>query len=220
MVKPSTYRIPNWDARFEKAQTRKAPDAVWVAIPNSMDSADYCAIIAEGGPTLYAVWVIVLMIASRRVSVPGAAPDKDGKRQRVSTRDGSLLKGDGSPHTAESIALISRFPRDMIENGLARFWRMGLLEKISARKGLTKRRTTSGGTTPATSDTPTSLPPHGRVGTQGKEKELKVAEGRGPGRETEPPPAPRAIHTGGGYDREKSAREREEMARRVQEARR
>jgi len=65
MSKP-TYRIKDWSANFEKAQSRKCKKTYWVALSNRHDGKSYRRIMAHPRQAeVFAAWVLMVQIASR-----------------------------------------------------------------------------------------------------------------------------------------------------------
>jgi hypothetical protein len=80
-------------------------------MPNDLSAHRYVELVAhEDGAAHFAVWVALLMVASR------------------ATPRGLLVREDGRPHTPESLALATRLPQNVIEATIERLLRMNLLE--------------------------------------------------------------------------------------------
>lgn len=85
------YRIKNWDKLYENSRSRQTVNLQWVPVPNDHDSTGYAYIMArEDAAEVYAAWVLMLQVASR-----------------CSPR-GTLIRGNGSPHTPSSLAVKTR----------------------------------------------------------------------------------------------------------------
>ncbi len=83
-----TYRINEWDKHFENNRTRVMDELRWVPVPNKHDGEGYKTIMAEpDGIIIYACWHLILQVASK------CHPR------------GTLVRSDGTPHTARSIAI-------------------------------------------------------------------------------------------------------------------
>jgi len=81
------YRIRDWQKHFENNRTRELKKMDWVPVPNKHDGEGFLTIMEQkDGLKIYACWHLLLQVAS-----------KCGIR-------GTLLRDDGTPHTAESIA--------------------------------------------------------------------------------------------------------------------
>lgn len=85
-----TYSIPNWDS-FENNRTRQLERMAWVPIPNKHDSEGFLTVVSQpNGMALYAAWILIVQLASK-----------------CPTR-GVLVRNNGQPHDAESMALVTR----------------------------------------------------------------------------------------------------------------
>jgi hypothetical protein len=84
----TTYRIRDWAKNFENSRSRVIGALSWVPVPNKHDGEGFRTIMNhERGIVIYGCWNLILQVASK------------------CTPRGTLVKGDGTPHTAESIAL-------------------------------------------------------------------------------------------------------------------
>jgi hypothetical protein len=60
------YKIKDWSANYEKAQSRKCKRTYWIAIPNQWDGKRYRRIMAHPKQAeIYAAWILMVQIASR-----------------------------------------------------------------------------------------------------------------------------------------------------------
>lgn len=93
--------IRNWDAHFEKAQTRKIEGPLsWVAIPTKHDGKSFRRLMAhDNGPAFYAVWVLLVQVAAKQ------------KRRGV-------LADDDGPLTTTDIHLKTALPKDLVDAGI------------------------------------------------------------------------------------------------------
>lgn len=83
----------------------------WVPVQNKMDSDGYTDLIThENGPAHFAVWIILLQLASR------------------SQVRGTLLRDGGKPHDLESISRVSRIPSNIIGEAIPRLTSISWLE--------------------------------------------------------------------------------------------
>ncbi len=83
-----TYRIKNWAKHFENSKSRQIDSLSWVPVPNKHDGEGFRTIITESdGLVLYGCWHLILQVASK------CHPR------------GTLVREDGTPHTAKSIAI-------------------------------------------------------------------------------------------------------------------
>lgn len=91
-------RIANWKDLYENNRTRELKSLTWVPVPNRHDGHGYAMILSlKNGPALYGAWQVILQVASR------CEPR------------GTLVREGGKPHTASSLALMTRFPVDIME---------------------------------------------------------------------------------------------------------
>lgn len=96
------YKIRDWSKLFENNRSRTVERLAWVAIPNRHDGENYSALItSKDGAELFAAWCLIVQVASK------------------CTPRGSLLKGDGKPHDAGSLALKTRAPEKWFEKCLS-----------------------------------------------------------------------------------------------------
>lgn len=97
----STFRIRNWESTYENNRTRELVEMRWVPIPNRQDSDGYTMLIEKkNGPAIFGAWIAILQVASRC------------KVRGTLTRDGEI------PHSAASLARMTRFPVQLIEESL------------------------------------------------------------------------------------------------------
>lgn len=73
------YRIRNWDANFETADSRKRKSPmVWIKIPTKHDGKGYRRLMAlPDGPTMYGCWVAIVALAAK-CPERGVLADADG----------------------------------------------------------------------------------------------------------------------------------------------
>jgi len=108
-----TYRIRDWAENFENHRSRPLKTMDWFPLPNNLANLGYCELVDdEAGPAHFAVWIVLLQIASR------CEPR------------GTLTRPDGRPHDAASIARMSRFPKALICAAMARLCEISWLETI------------------------------------------------------------------------------------------
>ena len=97
----TTYRIRNWDEHFENNRTRDMKDMRWVPVPNKHDGEGYAYIMSlKDGISIYGAWHLILQVASKC-------------KER-----GTLLRDDGTPLLAKSIAIKSRGDEKTIQRAL------------------------------------------------------------------------------------------------------
>lgn len=84
-------KITDWDKHYENAQSRKVHRLSWVPVPNKHDGERYSELMSrKDAPLIFTAWILMLQVASR------------------SQCRGSLLRDDGRPHDATSLALKTR----------------------------------------------------------------------------------------------------------------
>lgn len=87
------YKIRDWDRLFENNRSRELKKVNWVVVPNKHDGETYATLMRhERAAEIFSAWVLLLQIASK-----------------CSPR-GTLIKGDGTPHTPHSAAVKSQAP--------------------------------------------------------------------------------------------------------------
>lgn len=93
-------RVVDWAANFENNRTRDMKNMSWVPVPAKQGSG-YCALMAKkDGAALYGAWCAILLLAA-------GCPVR-----------GTLTRGAGLPHDAQSIAAQTRMPKRLIESAL------------------------------------------------------------------------------------------------------
>lgn len=144
-------RVRDWDQLHENNRSREMKRTNWFPVHNDLSADGYVELVGhpEGAAHL-GVWYAALMVASR------AKP-----------RRGLLIKDDGRPHTAESIARVTRLPEAVVSEALRRLLKIGLLEVCD----------------PDVPET-NNLPPHPDAGTP-QERASKPQEGAVEGKGTE-----------------------------------
>jgi len=104
-------RVKDWNLLFENNRTRGLKHLDWVPIQNNLDGDGYTELVDHpNGAAHLGAWLAIVQIASR-----------------CQTR-GMLTRDNGRPHTAESLARISRIPVVIFEEALPRLLRIGWLE--------------------------------------------------------------------------------------------
>ena len=104
-------RVRDWNLLFENNRTRGLKHLDWVPMQNRMDCDGYTELVDHpNGVAHLGAWLAIVWIASR-----------------CHTR-GTLTRDNGQPHTAESLARVSRIPVVILEEALLRLLRIGWLE--------------------------------------------------------------------------------------------
>lgn len=111
---PIVYRIRDWAKLFETNETRKLKALRYVTVPNKMDGDGYTQLVDHPeGPLHYAAWMAILLVASK------CAPR------------GTLLRGNGQPYDAASLARVTRMPETMFSAAISRLSvEIGWLETV------------------------------------------------------------------------------------------
>lgn len=128
-------RITDWETHFENNRTRELKNLDWVPVPNKMDGDGYTELVEhENGAAHYGAWHAILKIASR--CYPRGVLLRDGsaasEESRTTLRYGrTLLREGAKPHSAHSLARISRLPLSVFEEAIPRLISIGWLERIS-----------------------------------------------------------------------------------------
>jgi hypothetical protein len=106
-------RVRDWDGQYENNRSRELARTSWFPAPNDLSADSYAELVshAEGAAHL-GVWTGLLMVASR------AKPR------------GQLVREDCRPHTAQSLALVMRIPKQLVENAIQRLLAIRLLEIV------------------------------------------------------------------------------------------
>lgn len=90
-MKDPIYKIIDWDRHFENNRSRTVENLRWVCVPNKHDGEGFSTIMEqENAAELFAAWVLILQVASK-----------------CQVR-GSLVRDDGTPLTARSLASKTR----------------------------------------------------------------------------------------------------------------
>jgi hypothetical protein len=109
-------RVCKWDQLFENNRSRDMKRTNWFPVPNDLSADGYVELVGhQEGAAHLGVWSAILMVASR------ARP-----------RRGVLLKEDGRPHTAESIARVTRLHETVVKEAIPRLLEIGLLEIVDS----------------------------------------------------------------------------------------
>lgn len=106
-------KITNWDKYYENAQSRKVHRLAWVPVPNKHDGERYSELmIRKDAAEIFAAWILILQVGSR------------------SQCRGSLLRDDGRPHTAESLAIKTRGNVEWFKKAIPYLSQIGWLEQV------------------------------------------------------------------------------------------
>lgn len=104
-------RVRDWDRLYENNRSRDMKRTNWFPAPNDLSADSYVELVSrDEGAAHFGAWMALLMVASR------AKPR------------GSLAWEDGRPHTAESLARLTRLPEGIVRTAIDRLLAIGLLE--------------------------------------------------------------------------------------------
>src|SRR4051812_4872193 len=96
-------RVRDWDANHENNRSRELKRLLWVSVANDLSADSYVELVShEDGAAHLGVWIALLMVASRAKA------------------RGSLVWGNGQPHTPESLARLTRLPQAVVCTALKR----------------------------------------------------------------------------------------------------
>lgn len=182
------YRIKDWDALYETAETRKLENLRWLPVPNKHDGLGFRRLANQRNRSeLFSAWVLMLQVASR---------GRRGER--------GVLHRDGAPLSADDLSLMTGFPSAIFADALTFFSdpKQGWLlvdcnGDISSNPASATEQSAGSPGVPASSPgrpaespaCPASPPAEGK-GREWKEgKEEKAETGRGAGEAAEPSPA-------------------------------
>ena len=111
-------RVTDWNTAHENNRTRELKRLDWVPVPNRFDGDGYTALVDhEDGASHLGAWVVILEVASR------------------CDPRGTLIRSDGTPHSAVSLSRMSRLPVAVFEAAIPRLIKIGWLTEAPERKG-------------------------------------------------------------------------------------
>lgn len=97
------YRIKDWDALYETAETRKLENLRWVPVPNKHDGLGFRRLAQQRNRCeLLAAWLLLVQVASK------------GRRGHR-----GVLARDSRPLDAEDLSLMTGFPAPLFEQALS-----------------------------------------------------------------------------------------------------
>jgi hypothetical protein len=104
-------RITDWDKHFENNRTRELKRLDWIPFPNKHDGDGYSELLDHpDGAAHYGCWCVIVQVASK------------------CDERGTLLRDGARPHTAASLARMTRFPADLMAAAIRRLIEIGWLE--------------------------------------------------------------------------------------------
>jgi hypothetical protein len=113
MAEDRLLRVKHWQVRHENNRSRELKRTDWFPFSNELSADSYVELVGhKDGAAHLGVWSAVLMVASK------------------ATPRGVLVRDDGRPHNAASLARVTRLPESVIESAIARLLEIGLLEVL------------------------------------------------------------------------------------------
>lgn len=107
------FQIKDWGLLYENNRTRGMKRMLWVPVPNKLDGEGYTELVSHpSGAAHLGAWLVILQVASR------------------CDPRGALVRGNGQPHTSESLARMSRLPSQVFDEAIPRLLSIGWLEAI------------------------------------------------------------------------------------------
>lgn len=104
MTKENTaplYVVKDWQKLFENNRSRTVENLRWVCVPNKHDGEGYATVMEqENAAELFAAWVLILQVASK------------------CQERGTLMREDGTPMTAKTLAMKTRAEKSWFEDAL------------------------------------------------------------------------------------------------------
>ena len=95
------YIVKDWQKLFENNRSRTVENLRWVCVPNKHDGEGYATVMEqENAAELFAAWVLILQVASK------------------CQERGTLMREDGTPMTAKTLAMKTRAEKSWFENAL------------------------------------------------------------------------------------------------------
>lgn len=108
MSDPVLY-VHDWDEHFENSRSRSMKEMRWAPIPNGFDGDKISELIEQGGAPAYGCFVAVVLVASK------CQPR------------GRLVRANGRPHTAKTLARMTRLDSEEMFKALNLCLDIGLL---------------------------------------------------------------------------------------------
>lgn len=100
-MKPVIWQIARWNELYENSESRKLKRLKWVPISNSHDGENFTLLMEqEDAFLIFAAWILILQVASK------------------TKHRGVLVKDDGTPHDARSLALKTRSRTEWFQRAL------------------------------------------------------------------------------------------------------
>ena len=91
------YRIVDWQEHYENNRTRDMKNMQWVPVPIKHDGYGYGLLVSKNGAARLGAWLAILQTAAK------------------SHPRGTLMRDGRHPHTAATISVKTRLPKDIIQ---------------------------------------------------------------------------------------------------------
>ena len=165
------FVVKDWDNHYENNRSRVLKTMRWVMVSNDTGSCGYSQLLSEpSGPTYFAVWIVVLQIASK------------------CDPRGELVRRNGQPHDCMSISLISRISANDVASAIKHLKNIGWM---AIKRPADSTDGTQGSVDGQSSVTEASLEGHtNRIEGKGIERERDAGAGDESEPQETPPPAP------------------------------
>lgn len=96
-----TYAVADWKSRFENSRSREVKSLTWHQMPVLLADPIFAQIVTEdGGAAIFGAFVSLVQVAAQ------------------GNPRGTITLPNGKPHTAKSLALLTRMPVELIETTL------------------------------------------------------------------------------------------------------
>jgi hypothetical protein len=118
MAEDRLLRVTHWNTRYENNRSREIKRTDWFPFSNELSADSYVELVGhDDGAAHLGVWAAILMVASK------AKPR------------GTLVRDDGRPHNAASLARVTRLPEALLGVAIDRLLEIGLLECADDQSG-------------------------------------------------------------------------------------
>jgi len=110
MAQNPIYVVRDWKTLYENNRSRDIGQTRWFPVPNDLSAYAYVELVAlQDGAARFGVWNALLMVASK------------------ATPRGYLIREDLRPHTTESLAHVTRLPKELISATIEQLINLELL---------------------------------------------------------------------------------------------
>jgi hypothetical protein len=108
-----TLRVRNWGTHFESYRTRGLRNLRRIRVPIVLESEGYRTLLShKSGGAHYGAWMAIVLVASQ------------------CNPRGTLLRDNGNPHTAASLAAMTGLPGNLVAESIPRLLEIGWLEVV------------------------------------------------------------------------------------------